>query len=165
MLLRNTINIEYIVSNDFSSSFLMSHYNDIKMYAHLCTFVSTFNIFTLKNILTWYLETIGVKADSELRSVDKFWFVWVSWVFYWSILVLNGVVFVWYFGSGVSSNWVSIDNTVQYKNAPVENPTNPDEPELVHTSQLGICLNAYGFQVPVKKLFNFKALNVYTKVH
>merc|ERR1712088_534523 len=39
-------------------------------------------------------------------------------------------------------------NTVEYKNAPVENPTNPDEPELVHTSQLGICLNAYGFQVP-----------------
>merc|ERR1712064_46777 len=39
-------------------------------------------------------------------------------------------------------------STVEYKNAPVENPTNPDEPELVHTSQLGICLNAYGFQVP-----------------
>merc|ERR1712018_975627 len=39
-------------------------------------------------------------------------------------------------------------STVEYKNAPVENPTNPDQPELVHTSQLGVCLNAYGFQVP-----------------
>merc|ERR1719312_1871665 len=148
MLLRNTINIEYIVSNDFSSSFLMSHYNDIKMYAHLCTFVSTFNIFTLKNILTWYLETIGVKADSELRSVDKFWFVWVSWVFYWSILVLNGVVYGYPVATYATAEVPYKYNTVQYKNAPVENPTNPDEPELVHTSQLGICLNAYGFQVP-----------------
>ena len=57
------------------------------------------------------MEAIGVKADSELRSVDKFWLVWVSWVFYWSILVFNGAVFVWYFGSGVSSNWVSIDTS------------------------------------------------------
>jgi len=37
--------------------------------------------------------------------------------------------------------------TVQYKNAPVENPADPTNPELVHTSKLGICLNNYGFQV------------------
>ena len=65
----------------------------------------------MKSFLTWYLEAIGVKADSELRSVDKFWLVWVSWVFYWSILVFNGVVFVWYFGSGISGNWKSIDTS------------------------------------------------------
>jgi len=39
-------------------------------------------------------------------------------------------------------------NTVQYKNAPVENPSDPTNPELVHTSKLGVCLNVYGFQVP-----------------
>jgi len=39
-------------------------------------------------------------------------------------------------------------NTVQYKNAPVENPADPTNPELVHTSKLGVCLNNYGFQVP-----------------
>jgi len=39
-------------------------------------------------------------------------------------------------------------NTVEYKNAPVENPSDPTNPELVHTSKLGVCLNAYGFQVP-----------------
>ena len=61
--------------------------------------------------LAWYLEAIGVKADAELGSVDKLWFVRVGWVFYWSILVFNGAVFVWYFGSGVSSNWVSIDTS------------------------------------------------------
>jgi len=38
--------------------------------------------------------------------------------------------------------------TVQYKNAPVENPADPTNPELVHTSKLGVCLNNYGFQVP-----------------
>jgi len=38
--------------------------------------------------------------------------------------------------------------TVQYKNAPVENPADPTNPELVHTSKLGICLNNYGIQVP-----------------
>jgi len=59
--------------------------------------------------LAWYLEAIGVKADAELGSVDKLWFVRVGWVFYWSILVFNGAVFVWYFGSGISSNWKSID--------------------------------------------------------
>merc|ERR1712203_1089406 len=37
-----------------------------------------------------------------------------------------------------------VDCALGHKDAPVENPTNPDEPELVHTSQLGICLNAYG---------------------
>merc|ERR1711941_164201 len=46
---------------------------------------------------------------------------------------------------------------------PVENPTNPDEPELVHTSQLGICLNAYGFQVPCQKSFNEKIINIQPK--
>ena len=65
----------------------------------------------LKSILTWYLEAIGVKANAELRSVDKFWFVWVGWVFYWSIFVFNGAVFVWYFGSGVCGNWESIDTS------------------------------------------------------
>jgi len=39
-------------------------------------------------------------------------------------------------------------NTVQYKHAPVENPSDPTNPELVHTSKLGICLNVYGLQVP-----------------
>merc|ERR1712226_1240025 len=39
-------------------------------------------------------------------------------------------------------------STVEYKNAPVEKPSDPTNPELVHTSQLGVCLNAYGFQVP-----------------
>ena len=39
-------------------------------------------------------------------------------------------------------------NTVEYKHAPVENPSDPTNPELVHTSKLGVCLNAYGFQVP-----------------
>jgi len=38
-------------------------------------------------------------------------------------------------------------NTVQYKNAPVENPADPTNPELVHTSKLGVCLNNYGFRV------------------
>jgi hypothetical protein len=38
-------------------------------------------------------------------------------------------------------------NTVQYKNAPVENPSDPTNPELVHTSKLGVCLNVYGFRV------------------
>jgi len=38
--------------------------------------------------------------------------------------------------------------TVQYKNAPVENPSDPTNPELVHTSKLGVCLNVYGVQVP-----------------
>jgi hypothetical protein len=39
-------------------------------------------------------------------------------------------------------------NTVALKKAPVENPADPTRPELIHTSKLGICLNAYGFQVP-----------------
>ena len=39
-------------------------------------------------------------------------------------------------------------NTVQYKHAPVENPADPTNPELVHTSKLGICLNNYGLRVP-----------------
>merc|ERR1712077_177686 len=39
-------------------------------------------------------------------------------------------------------------STVQSKNAPVENPSDPTNPELVHTSKLGICLNVYGLQVP-----------------
>lgn len=39
-------------------------------------------------------------------------------------------------------------NTVQYKNAPVENPADPTNPELVHTSKFGVCLNNYGFRVP-----------------
>jgi len=39
-------------------------------------------------------------------------------------------------------------NTVQYKHAPVENPSDPTNPELVHTSKLGVCLNVYGLQVP-----------------
>merc|ERR1712080_49150 len=38
--------------------------------------------------------------------------------------------------------------TVAYKSAPVENPSDPTHPELVHTSKLGICLNVYGLQVP-----------------
>ena len=39
-------------------------------------------------------------------------------------------------------------NTVAYKSAPVENPSDPTRPELIHTSKLGICLNVYGLQVP-----------------
>jgi len=39
-------------------------------------------------------------------------------------------------------------STVEYKAAPVENPSDPTNPELVHTSLKGVCLNAYGFQVP-----------------
>jgi len=39
-------------------------------------------------------------------------------------------------------------NTVAYKSAPVENPADPTRPELIHTSKLGICLNAYGLRVP-----------------
>jgi len=39
-------------------------------------------------------------------------------------------------------------NTVAYKSAPVENPSDPTRPELIHTSKLGICLNGYGLQVP-----------------
>jgi len=39
-------------------------------------------------------------------------------------------------------------NTVAYKSAPVENPSDPTRPELVHTSKLGVCLNVYGLQVP-----------------
>jgi len=38
-------------------------------------------------------------------------------------------------------------NTVEYKHAPVENPSDPTNPELIHTSKLGVCLNVYGFQV------------------
>merc|ERR1712158_321152 len=39
-------------------------------------------------------------------------------------------------------------NTVEYKSAPVENPSDPDNPTLIHTSKLGICLNYIGQQVP-----------------
>jgi hypothetical protein len=39
-------------------------------------------------------------------------------------------------------------NTVAYKSAPVENPSDPTNPTLVHTSKLGICLNNYGLRVP-----------------
>jgi len=39
-------------------------------------------------------------------------------------------------------------NTVAYKSAPVENPSDPTNPTLVHTSKLGICLNVLGLQVP-----------------
>merc|ERR1711881_219197 len=39
-------------------------------------------------------------------------------------------------------------NTVEYKSAPVENPSDPDNPTLIHTSKLGICLNFIGQQVP-----------------
>ena len=38
-------------------------------------------------------------------------------------------------------------NTVAYKSAPVENPADPTNPTLVHTSKLGICLNYLGLQV------------------
>ena len=40
--------------------------------------------------------------------MDKLWTGWVGWVFYWSTLVSNGVVFVWYFSSSSCSNWPSI---------------------------------------------------------
>ena len=53
------------------------------------------------------MEAIDVKADSEFRCVDELWVCWVRWVFYWSVFVFNGVVFVWYFGSRVSCNWES----------------------------------------------------------
>lgn len=39
-------------------------------------------------------------------------------------------------------------NTVAYNSAPVENPADPTNPTLVHTSKLGVCLNTYGFRVP-----------------
>merc|ERR1712051_411823 len=39
-------------------------------------------------------------------------------------------------------------NTVEYKSAPVQNPSDPDNPTLIHTSKLGICLNYIGQQVP-----------------
>ena len=39
-------------------------------------------------------------------------------------------------------------NTVAYKSAPVENPSDPTNPTLIHTSKLGICLNYLGLSVP-----------------
>lgn len=38
-------------------------------------------------------------------------------------------------------------STVAYKSAPVENPSDPTNPTLVHTSKLGVCLNYLGFRV------------------
>merc|ERR1719225_1992264 len=89
----------------------MSYYHDIKKLRSYVIFWLDFNYFFDKRLLAWYLEAISVKADAELGSVDKFWFIRVGWVFYWSILVFNGVVFVWYFGSGISGNWKSIDTS------------------------------------------------------
>jgi len=72
----------------------MSYYNDIKKIRSYVNFWLNFLDFLIKILLAWYSEAIGVKADAELGSVDKFWFVWVGWIFYWSILVFNGAVFV-----------------------------------------------------------------------
>merc|ERR1712038_838991 len=77
----------------------------------ICIFWLNSCYFLIKSLLAWYLEAIGVKADAELGSVDKLWFVRVGWVFYWSILVFNGAVLVWYFGSSISGNWKSIDTS------------------------------------------------------
>ena len=89
----------------------MSYCNDIKKTRSYVNFWLNFHDFLIKRLLAWYLEAIGVKADAELGSVDKLWFVRVGWVFYWSILVFNSAVFVWYFGSGISGNWKSIDTS------------------------------------------------------
>ena len=89
----------------------MSNYYDFKKIRSYVNFWLNFNCFFDKRLLAWYLEAIGVKADAELGSVDKFWFIRVGWVFYWSILVFNSAVFVWYFGSGISGNWKSIDTS------------------------------------------------------
>ena len=86
----------------------MSNYYDIQKIRSYIFWLNVYYFF-VKRLLAWNLEAICVKADAELGSVDKLWFVRVGWVFYWSILVFNGAVFVWYFGSGISSNWKSID--------------------------------------------------------
>ena len=50
------------------------------------------------------MESITVKADTLEGGVYEFWVGWVRWVFYWSGLVLNGVVFVWNFLGGKGGN-------------------------------------------------------------
>ena len=84
----------------------MSNYYDILKIRSYIFWLNVYYFF-VKRLLAWYLEAIGVKAYSDLRCVDKLWVSWVRWLFYWSVLVFNGAVFVWYFGSRVSCNWES----------------------------------------------------------